>query len=131
MLVQQMSEHIIHLYGVFNNTLSEIPTRGDNAGCSYNMILKTSIVLGDFDFWCLMPLSAIFQLYHKWKKPEYPERITDHGQATGKLDHLRLRVECTLFVIFKSGREPMPLLKRHVQRHKSNQIQLLTPLVGN
>jgi hypothetical protein len=41
-----MSEHIIHLYGVFNNTLSEIPTRGDNAGCSYNMILKTSIVLG-------------------------------------------------------------------------------------
>jgi hypothetical protein len=32
-----------------------------------------------------------------WKKPEYPERTTDHGQATGKLYHLRLRVECTLF----------------------------------
>ena len=29
-----MSEHIIHLYGVFNNTINEIPTRGDNAGCS-------------------------------------------------------------------------------------------------
>jgi hypothetical protein len=28
--------------------------------------------------------------------PEYPERTTDHGQATGKLYHLRLRVECTL-----------------------------------
>ena len=41
-----MSEHIIHLYGVFNNTINEIPTRGDNAGCSYNMILKTSIILG-------------------------------------------------------------------------------------
>ena len=40
-----MSEHIIHLYGVFNNTINEIPTRGDNAGCSYNVILKTSIVL--------------------------------------------------------------------------------------
>jgi hypothetical protein len=26
-----------------------------------------------------------------------PERTTDHGQATGKLYHLRLRVECTLF----------------------------------
>jgi hypothetical protein len=25
------------------------------------------------------------------------ERTTDHGQATGKLDHLRLRVEYTLF----------------------------------
>ena len=26
-----------------------------------------------------------------------PERTTDHGQATGKLYHLRLRVECNLF----------------------------------
>jgi hypothetical protein len=29
-----------------------------------------------------------------WGKPE---RTTDPGQATGKLYHLRLRVECTLF----------------------------------
>jgi hypothetical protein len=36
------------------------------------------------------------------------ERITDHGQATGKLYHLWLRVECTLFVIYKAGREPTP-----------------------
>jgi hypothetical protein len=35
----------------------------------------------------------------------YPERTTDHGQATGKLNHLRLRVECTLFVIYKAGHE--------------------------
>ena len=53
-------------------------------------------------FWCLTPLSAIFQLYHGdqfqwWKKPKYPERTTDHGEATGNLHHLRLRVECTLF----------------------------------
>jgi hypothetical protein len=41
-----MSEHIIHIYGGFNNTINEIPTRGDNAGCSYNMILKTFIILG-------------------------------------------------------------------------------------
>ena len=32
-----------------------------------------------------------------------PEENTDHGQATGKLYHLRLRVECTLFVIYKAG----------------------------
>ena len=64
----------------------------------------------DFDliFGVLMLLSAIFQLYHGdqfqwWKKPEYPERTTDHGQATSKLYHLRLRVECTLY---KAGREP-------------------------
>jgi hypothetical protein len=47
------------------------------------------------DCWCLTPISAIFQLCHGnqfyWlKKPEYPERTTDHGQATGKLYHLRL-----------------------------------------
>ena len=62
---------------------------------------------------CLTPLSAIFQLYHgdqfqQWRKPEYLERTTEHGQATGKLNHLRLRVECTLFVIYKAGHEPTP-----------------------
>jgi len=40
------------------------------------------------------------------EEAEYPESTTDHGQVTGKLYHLRLRVECTLFVIYKSGREP-------------------------
>jgi hypothetical protein len=30
----------------------------------------------------------------KWKHmPKYPERTTDNGQTTGKLYHLRLRVE--------------------------------------
>ena len=37
---------------------------------------------------------------------EYPEKTTEHGQATGKLYNLRLRVECTFFVIYKAGREP-------------------------
>jgi hypothetical protein len=60
-----------------------------------------------FIFGVLTPLSAIFQLYHGdqfwwWQKPECPERITDHGQATGKLYHLRLRVECTLFCKLQS-----------------------------
>ena len=31
-----------------------------------------------------------------------PERTTDHGQATGKLYHLRLRVECNLFCNLQS-----------------------------
>jgi hypothetical protein len=67
----------------------------------------------DLIFCVLTPLSAIFQLYHGeqfewWKKPEYPERTTDHGQTTGKLYHLWLRVECTFFVIYKAGREPTP-----------------------
>jgi 23S rRNA maturation-related 3'-5' exoribonuclease YhaM len=37
-----------------------------------------------------------------------PERTTDHKQATGKLYHLRLQVESTLFEIYKAGREPTP-----------------------
>ena len=53
-------------------------------------------------------LSEIYQLCHGdqfywWKKPEYPERTTDNGQATGKLYHLRMRVECTLFALCKAG----------------------------
>ena len=74
-------------------------------------LLRTSFVDFGFDliliFGVLTPLSAIFQLYHGnqfywWKKPEYPERTTDHGQATGKLYHLWLQVECTLFCNLQS-----------------------------
>jgi hypothetical protein len=39
---------------------------------------------------------------------KYPEKTIDHGQAIGTLYHLRLRVECTLFVIYKAGRQPTP-----------------------
>jgi len=33
------------------------------------------------------------------KEAGVPEGTADHGQATDKLYHLRLRVKCTLFVI--------------------------------
>jgi len=32
--------------------------------------------------------------------------VPGENQATGKLYHLRLRVDCTLFVIYKAGRDP-------------------------
>jgi hypothetical protein len=58
----------------------------------------------------LTPRSTIFELYRGdqflwWRKPEYRE---NHGQATGKLYHMRLRVECALFVIYKAELEPTP-----------------------
>jgi hypothetical protein len=43
---------------------------------------------------------GIISIYMVWRKPE---RTTDHGQATGKLYHLRLRVECA-FVCYLQSR---------------------------
>jgi hypothetical protein len=56
----------------------------------------------DFDFLnfgVLIPLSAIFQLYHGdqfivVEEAGVPGENHDHVQATAKLYHLRLRVEC-------------------------------------
>jgi hypothetical protein len=63
----------------------------------YSEITKIRMI--GFDFWCF---NATFNNIStiSWRPVlvlEYPKRTTDHGQATGKLYHLRLRVECTLF----------------------------------
>ena len=82
-------------------TVLEI-TKGEDPGTYTENRMNLNL-----NFWCLTPLSAIFQLYHGdqflwWRKPEYPGRTTDPGQATGKLYHLWLRVRVHPFCNLQS-----------------------------
>jgi hypothetical protein len=81
---------------------------------------------GDLGFWCLTPLSTIFQLYYGgqfywWRKPEYPEKTTDLSQSTDQpvnffIYTLRQKfkshpVFLSLFLKMKEDEPGMPVLQ--------------------
>ena len=58
-------------------------------------------------------------------------RITDHGQATGKLYHLRLRVERTLFCSLQSrvGPHAVLVIGLHELYEHKDEIRQISPLL--
>jgi hypothetical protein len=54
------------------------------------------------DFWCFNATFSNISAMSWRPVLVLDERTTDHGQTTGKLYHLRLRVECTLFYNLQS-----------------------------
>ena len=86
-------ENIISYIPSYNAEVIEC--RSHFLSSSSSSTFRLALIVGWLVFWCLMPLSTIFQLYrgspfYWWRKPEYPEKTTDLLQVTDRFYHIML-----------------------------------------
>jgi hypothetical protein len=109
-----ITEHRVHcLVTLRISKLSKIDRAENQLITSYHWDSLIWLIDWFIYLLCLMPLSAIFQLYHgnqfwRWKKPKYPVRTTNHGQAVVSFITCGCESSAPFFVIYKAGCEPTP-----------------------
>ena len=100
---------IVYKFQIYDGSFSFVQCEMSKNRFQLSITFSIFKISKKIDFWFLV-FNAIFINISTILSPPVlvveetgdPERTTDHGQATGKLYHLRLRVECTLFCNLQS-----------------------------
>ena len=108
---------IVYKFQIYDGSFSFVQCEMSKNRFQLSITFSIFKISKKIDFWFLV-FNAIFINISTILSPPVlvveetgdPERTTDHGQATGKLYHLRLRVECTLFCNLQSRVQTHPVL---------------------